>query len=182
MKSLKSSCLAPLALAGPALAQDTVQDALQVESELDSHLILAQVDQLWHAGGAFKYASKVRAAERLLEVIHVAIGLPARLPRQEAQTLDAVLELDVRANVLEVEELLRFDGRKGAIHFPPFEEVPQSSRRGITSVVPPFERDDRARPAKALASTDTTRVTCFPATRARTMSSSSRARPTPRPQ
>ena len=30
--------------------------------------VLAQVDQLWHAGGAFKYSSKVRAAERLLEV------------------------------------------------------------------------------------------------------------------
>lgn len=30
--------------------------------------VLNQIDQLWHAGGAFKYSSKVRAAERLLEV------------------------------------------------------------------------------------------------------------------
>jgi 4-aminobutyrate aminotransferase len=30
--------------------------------------VLDQIDQLWHAGGAFKYSSKVRAAERLFEV------------------------------------------------------------------------------------------------------------------
>jgi hypothetical protein len=51
--------------------------------------------------------------------------------------------------LLEVEELLRFDGRKRAIDLPPVEEMPERSRRSITSVIPSLERDDRARPAKA---------------------------------
>lgn len=49
---------------------------------------------------------------------------------------------------LEIEELLGLDGSKRTVDIPAFEEVPESSGRSITGVVPSFESDDGARPAK----------------------------------
>jgi len=50
--------------------------------------------------------------------------------------------------LLEVEELLRFDDSERMRDTPPLEKVPQCSRGRIASIVPAFEREDRARPAK----------------------------------
>jgi hypothetical protein len=50
--------------------------------------------------------------------------------------------------LLEVEELLGLYDRERMCDTPTFEKVAQGSRRSVTCVVPAFEREDRARPAK----------------------------------
>jgi hypothetical protein len=59
-----------------------------------------------------------------------------------------VLDGDRGAVLLEVEELLRFDDGEGVPDVAVLQQMAEGSGGGITCVVPAFERENRARPAK----------------------------------
>ncbi len=83
----------------------------------------------------------------------IAIVVPARRGEElGGRPLEAphsrLVDSDGRPALLEVEELLRIDGRERLVRVGKAQQIVDGTRRRIACVVPSFERDDRPWPAE----------------------------------